>query len=36
MAIFGWENSEQADVYTRKANKRKLVAGSIHKIRLDE
>lgn len=36
MAIFGWENSEQADAYTRKANKRKLVAGSIHKIRLDE
>ncbi|WP_026783124.1 tyrosine-type recombinase/integrase [Pleomorphomonas koreensis] len=36
MAIFGWETSEQADGYTRKVNRRRLVARSIHKIRLDE
>lgn len=36
MAIYGWEDSEQAVLYTRKANKRRLVDRAIHKIRLDE
>lgn len=36
MAIYGWEDSEQAVLYTRKANKRRLVDRGIHKIRLDE
>jgi len=35
MAIFGWENPEQAAVYTRKANRRHLVETAIRKITLD-
>jgi integrase len=30
MAIYGWESTKQAGVYTRKANRKKLVAEAMH------
>lgn len=36
MAIYGWEDSDQTVLYTRKVNRRKLVDRGIRKIRLDE
>lgn len=32
MAIFGWKNVQQAEVYTRKARERKLLIDSMHRI----
>lgn len=32
MAIYGWETTKQAGVYTRKANRRKLAFGAMHLI----
>ena len=32
MAIYGWKSSRMAELYTRKANQRKLAAAAMHLI----
>ncbi|EUB98390.1 integrase family protein [Rhizobium sp. CF080] len=34
MAIFGWTTKKQTTLYTKQANRRKLAAGSIHKVEI--
>ena len=36
MAIFGWDSPKQAALYTRKANRKKLAAGAMHKLMLGQ
>lgn len=35
MAIYGWQSPQQAALYTRRANRRKLAGDAMHLIRLD-
>jgi integrase len=32
MSIYGWENTKQADLYTKKANRRKLAGDAMHLV----
>ncbi len=32
MAIFGWDSPQQAALYTRKANRKRLAAEAMHKL----
>lgn len=35
MAIFGWTTKKQTTLYTKQANRKKLAAGAIHKLKRD-
>jgi hypothetical protein len=32
MAIFGWIDIKEAEIYTRAADRKRLAAGAIHKL----
>ncbi|TDX72635.1 site-specific recombinase XerD [Neorhizobium sp. R1-B] len=36
MAIFGWTTKKQTTLYTKQANRKKLAAGAIHKLRSEQ
>lgn len=36
MAIFGWESTKQANIYTKKANRKKLAASAMHLVVLEQ
>lgn len=36
MAIFGWTTKQQTTLYTRQANRKKLAAGAMHKLRPEQ
>ncbi|WP_037082882.1 hypothetical protein [Neorhizobium vignae] len=36
MATFGWTTKKQTTLYTKQANRKKLAAGAIHKLRSEE